>query len=215
MISAKAIELIAHAIETSKDSYDKIAAATTISKTTLSRLVKQHTASRYTLDVLASYFEIGEKYQELVGNSEYSCAFAAELAEELRNTRNYYEAKAVSVRTHYEEQLASLRDQCARQEAERTRERETQQRTYDNSVNYLKSEIERLRKERDDVRRECESLKESSANELSKARKTASDVTDKKHVVFRVMAIICIVMGIAISLLIVLLIIAFKTDAIL
>lgn len=68
--------------------------------------------------------------------------------------------------------------------------------------------------QRDDARRECESLKESYANELSKARKTASDVTDKKHAVFRVMAIMCIVMGIAMSLLIFLLIIAFKTDAI-
>lgn len=68
--------------------------------------------------------------------------------------------------------------------------------------------------QRDDARRECESLKESYANELSKARKTASDITDKKHAVFRVMAIMCIVMGIAMSLLIFLLIIAFKTDAI-
>lgn len=214
MVSIKAIELIAHAIEKSKDSYDKIATATNISKATLSRVVKQHTASRYTLDVLAAYFEIGEKYQELVGGSDHSCAFAAELTEELRNTRAYYEEKAVSVRSHYEEQIASLREQCERQEMERTRERETQQRTYDNSVNYLKSEIERLRKERDDARRECESLKESSASELSKAQKTASDVTGKKHFVFRVMAIMCVVMGIATSLLIFLLIVAFKTDAI-
>lgn len=197
MVSAKAIELIAHAIETSKDSYDKIATATTISKTTLSRLVKQHTASRYTLDVLASYFEIGEKYQELVGNTEQSCAFAAELTEELRSTRAYYEAKAVSVRAHYEEQLASLREQCARQEAERTRERETQQRTYENSVNYLKAEVERLRAERDEAR--------ISAASASKA---TSDIAGKKHVVFWVLAGIDLLMAVA-------LIIALMTDSIL
>lgn len=197
MVSAKAIELIAHAIETSKDSYDKIATATTISKTTLSRLVKQHTASRYTLDVLASYFEIGEKYQALVGNTEQSCAFAAELTEELRSTRAYYEAKAVSVRAHYEEQLASLREQCARQEAERTRERETQQRTYDNSVNYLKAEVERLRAERDEAR--------ISAASASKA---TSDITGKKHIVFWVLAGIDLLMAVA-------LIIALMTDSIL
>ena len=197
MVSAKAIELIAHAIETSKDSYDKIATATTISKTTLSRLVKQHTASRYTLDVLASYFEIGEKYQELVGNTEQSCAFAAELTEELRSTRAYYEEKAVSVRAHYEEQLASLREQCARQEAERTRERETQQRTYDNSVNYLKAEVERLRAERDEAR--------ISAASASKA---TSDITGKKHIVFWVLAGIDLLMAVA-------LIIALMTDSIL
>lgn len=197
MVSAKAIELIAHAIETSKDSYDKIATATTISKATLSRLVKQHTASRYTLDVLASYFEIGEKYQELVGNTEQSCAFAAELTEELRSTRAYYEEKAVSVRAHYEEQLASLREQCARQEAERTRERETQQRTYDNSVNYLKAEVERLRAERDEAR--------ISAASASKA---TSDIAGKKHVVFWVLAGIDLLMAVA-------LIIALMTDSIL
>lgn len=196
MVSAKAIELIAHAIETSKDSYDKIATATTISKTTLSRLVKQHTASRYTLDVLASYFEIGEKYQELVGSTEQSCAFAAELTEELRSTRAYYEAKAVSVRAHYEEQLASLREQCARQEAERTRERETQQRTYENSVNYLKAEVERLRAERDEAR--------ISAASASKA---TSDITGKKHIVFWVLAGIDLLMAVA-------LIIALLTDSI-
>ena len=197
MVSAKAIELIAHAIETSKDSYDKIATATTISKATLSRLVKQHTASRYTLDVLASYFEIGEKYQELVGNTEQSCAFAAELTEELRSTRAYYEEKAVSVRAHYEEQLASLREQCARQEAERTRERETQQRTYDNSVNYLKAEVERLRAERDEAR--------ISAASASKA---TSDIAGKKHIVFWVLAGIDLLMAVA-------LIIALMTDSIL
>lgn len=206
MVSAKAIELIAHAIETSKDSYDKIAAATTISKTTLSRLVKQHTASRYTLDVLASYFEIGEKYQELVGSSEHSCAFAAELAEELRNTRTYYEGKAVSVRTHYEQQVASLQEQCARQEAERTRERETQQRTYDNSVNYLKAENERLRKERDESRKENEELKLRSLEQVRNAEKEANKIIGKKHVVYWVSAILNVILAVGV-------IIALLTDS--
>lgn len=65
------------------------------------------------------------------------------------------------------------------------------------SIEYLKEEIIRLRGERD------------------AARGTSLAVVDKKHRVFAALVIICIVMGIAISLLIVLLIIAFKTDAIL
>lgn len=197
MVSAKAIELIAHAIETSKDSYDKIAAATNISKTTLSRLVQKHTASRYTLDVLAAYFEIGEKYQELVGSSDHTCAFAAELTEELRQTRAYYEAKAVSVRQHYEDQLTALREQNARQEQERTREREQQQRSYDSSVNYLKAEVERLRSERD-----------KALADVASASKASGDIIGKKHTVFWVLVAIDVLMAIA-------LIIALMTDSIL
>lgn len=197
MVSVKAIELIAHHIETSKDSYEKIAAATNISKTTLSRVVQQHKASRYTLDVLAAFFEIGEKYQELVGDAEHSCAFAAELTEELRSTRAYYEDKAVSVRNHYEEQLENLRAQNARQELERNREREAQQKTYDASVGYLKAEIERLRSELADTRSNAQS-----------ANKAASDITGKKHTVFWVLVGIDVLMAIA-------LIIALMTDSIL
>lgn len=63
-------------------------------------------------------------------------------------------------------------------------------------VDYLKEEIKRLRGERDS------------------ARETSLNVVGKKHRVYIVLSAICIVMGIAISLLIVLLIIAFKTDAI-
>lgn len=197
MVSAKAIELIAHHIETSKDSYDKIAIATNISKTTLSRVVQQHKASRYTLDVLAAYFEIGEKYQELVGDSDHSCAFAAELTEELRQTRAYYEEKAVSVRQHYEEQLAVLREQNARQEQERNREREMQERNYDKSTAYLKAECERLRAERDEARAQA-----------SAAGKATTDLTGKKHIVFWVLTVIDVLMAIA-------LIIALMTDSIL
>lgn len=65
------------------------------------------------------------------------------------------------------------------------------------SIGYLMEEIKRLRGERDS------------------ARETSLQVVGKKHRVFGVLAVICVIMGIAISLLIVLLIIAFKTDAIL
>lgn len=63
-------------------------------------------------------------------------------------------------------------------------------------VDYLKEEIKRLRGERDS------------------ARETSLEVVGKKHRVYIVLSAICIVMGIAISLLIVLLIVAFRTDAI-
>lgn len=179
MVSAKAIELIAHSIEKSGSSYDKIAAATTISKTTLSRLVKQHTASRYTLDVLASYFGLGEQYQALVGEQDHSCAFAAELTEELRSLRSYYEQKADAVRQHYEQQISALRDQAARQDEERNRERQALQDGYERSISYLREEISRLRDERD------------------QARTVARDIVGKKHVVFWCLAGIAALLGVA------------------
>ena len=197
MVSEKAIELIAHAIETSKDSYDKISAATNISKTTLSRLVQKHTASRYTLDILASYFEIDEQYQALVGDSDHSCAFSAELVEELHSIRSYYEQKAVSVRHHYEDQLASLRELIARQEQERDREREQQHRSYDASVSYLKTEVERLRSDLDKAR-----------SDAASARKTTGEIKSEKHIVFLVLVAIDVLMAIS-------LIIALLTDSIL
>lgn len=177
MVSAKAIELIAHAIETSGKSYEKIASDTTVSKSTISRLVKQHTASRYTLDVLAAYFELGDKYQAVAGDSDHTCAFAAELAEELRQTRAYYEAKAVTVRQHYEDQLAALRDQFARQEADRARERDTQQRTYDASLAYLREDNSRLREENSALRKD-----------LTEANQSAVALATKKYVVVWILA---------------------------
>lgn len=193
MVSAKAIELIAHRLETSKDSYEKITAATNISKTTLSRIVQQHKASRYTLDMLAAYFEIGEQYHALVGDAENTCAFAAELTEELRNVRAYYEEKGVSLRRHYEEQISALREQNARQEQERNREREMQQTTYDKSTSYLKAECERLRAERDEARAQA-----------STASAAAGNVAGKKHIVYWVLVGINALTAIALILSIVL-----------
>ena len=179
MVSVKAIELVAHHIETSPDGYDVISSRTNISKTTLSRIVQHHKASRYTLDILAAYFEIGEKYRELVGDSENSCAFASELTEELRQTRAYYEEKAASVRQHYEDQLTSLREQNARQEADRARERETQQRTYDSSLAYLREDNARLREENTAMRKD-----------LTEANQSAVALATKKYVVVWILGVL-------------------------
>lgn len=74
------------------------------------------------------------------------------------------------------------------------------------SVEYLKEEISRLRQERDDARKACEDLKLSSADQISKANKTANDVTGKKHTVFWVLVGIDVLMAVA-------LIIALLTDS--
>jgi len=147
MVSIKAIELIAHRIETCGKSLDRIENESTVSKSTLSRIVNKHAASRPVLDILAAYFEVGEEYRKLVDSTEHSCAFAAELVQELDSVRTYYEQKGASLRQHYEEQIASLREMYDRQEAERNRERDSLQALYDKTTSSQEKEIERLRGE--------------------------------------------------------------------
>lgn len=147
MVSIKAIELIAHKIETCGKSLDRIENESTVSKSTLSRIVNKHAASRPVLDILAAYFEVGEEYRKLVDSTEHSCSFAAELVQELDSVRSYYEQKGAAVRQHYEDQIASLREMYGRQEAERNRERDALQSLYDKTTSDMGREIERLRNE--------------------------------------------------------------------
>lgn len=176
MVQSKAIDIIIHAIETSNKSQDKIAAESGISKSTISRLVTQHTASRPTLDILAAYFEVGEAYTKAAGAHEHTCEFAGVLCAELQETRTFYENKATAVRKHYEDQLTTLREINARQDEERARERDMQAETYDRTVTYLKDEIARLRAEL--------AIADKAATDLIA---TAQAYTGKKHTVFWVL----------------------------
>ena len=97
---------------------------------------------------------------------------------------------------HYEARLTAAKEKYDLLQAHHNQRVEEINENHKRIVDYLKAEIDRLRGERDS------------------ARGTSLAVVDKKHKVFAALVIICIVMGIAISLLIVLLIVAFKTDAI-
>lgn len=198
MTDYTAAELIAHYIEKDKRSRKEISAGSGVSESTLSRIVNAQPVSINTLKTLASYYEIGDEFISLVSKTTRTgCEFADQLCDELDKIRTYYEEKGVNIRKHYENQIALRDEQNQRQQEEREREREMHQDNYDKVVNYLKDENARLRSERDS------------------ARETSLAVVSKKHRVFGVLAVICVVIGLAFSLLIVLLIIAFKTDAIL
>ena len=97
---------------------------------------------------------------------------------------------------HYEARLTAAKEKYDLLQAHHNQRVEEINESHKRVVDYLKNEIDRLRNERDS------------------ARGTSLAVVDKKHRVFAALVIICIVMGVAISLLIVLLIVAFKTDAI-
>lgn len=74
------------------------------------------------------------------------------------------------------------------------------------SVEYLKEEIRRLRQERDDARKDCEEMKLSAADQISKANRAATDIAGKKHTVYWVLVGIDVLMAIS-------LIIALLTDS--
>lgn len=197
MTDYTAAELIAHYIETSTKTRKDIAAGSGVSESTLSRIVNGQPVSITTLKTLASFFEIGDEFMALISKgSRTGCEFADQLCDELDKIRSYYETKAVSVRTHYEDQIASLREQNARQEAERARERDMQRDTYERTVTYLKADVERLREERD------------------KARAAAHGVVGKKHMVYRSIVLICCILGVSVIVLSLLLFWALSTDAI-
>lgn len=122
--------------------------------------------------------------------------FAAVGKQELTATQTIgYQGAEVMVE-HFKAQLAAKDEKYAILQAHHEQRIEEINAHHEKSVEYLKSEVERLRGERDS------------------ARGTSLEVVGKKHRVFIVLSAICIAMGIAISLLIGLLIIAFKTDAI-
>lgn len=123
--------------------------------------------------------------------------FAAVGKQEMAATQTIgYQGAEVMVE-HYEARLKAKDDMIAQLKAHHSQRIDQDAQHYSKSIEYLKSEIERLRGERDS------------------ARGTSLDVVGKKHRVYIVLSAICVIMGIAISLLIVLLIIAFKTGPIL
>lgn len=122
--------------------------------------------------------------------------FAAVGKQEMAATQSIgYQGADVMVE-HYEARLAAAKEKYEILQAHHEQRVDEINESHRKSIEYLKEEIKRLRDERDS------------------ARGTSLEVVGKKHRVFGVLAIICVVMGIAISLLIVLLIVAFKTDAI-
>lgn len=122
--------------------------------------------------------------------------FAAVGKQEMAATQSIgYQGADVMVE-HYEARLSAAKEKYELLQSHHNQRIEEINDNHKRVTDYLKAEIDRLRSERDS------------------ARATSLSVVEKKHRVFGVLAIICVVMGIAISLLIVLLIIAFKTDAI-
>lgn len=167
-------------------SYDKLGEKTGISSSTICRWYKgQGVPSLDEIEMLC----------DAMGH-DISDIFVTVGKQEMVATQNIgYQGAEVMVE-HYEARLKA-KDELYKQLQDHHNQRiEEINANHGRSVKYLMDEIDRLRGERDS------------------ARETSLEVVGKKHKVFRVLSIICVVMGIAISLLIVLLIVAFKTGPI-
>lgn len=133
--------------------------------------------------------------------------FAAVGKQEMTATQSIgYQGADVMVE-HYEARLAAKDEKYNLLQAHHEQRIEEINGNHGRAVEYLKEDIKRLRKERDDYRSECEALKVSSAEEIARAHKAASDVTGKKHAVYWVSTGLNVLLAIAV-------IIALLTDSI-
>lgn len=212
-ISAKAIEIVAEEIKKRGTSYEEIAEATLLSKSTISRVVTQHKASSFTLKQLVAYLEIGEKYRQIVGDetdTPSGCQISSDLMEELAAVRAEWSQRLLEVVASYENRINFFRDQLLSAQDERKRERETQDQTYDRTVGHLKAQIDRLHHNNDTlVNRLVEAEKEAkeATQRAVRAEEARKQVEGNRHQVFTFFAVIVSVMAIA-------LIIALRTDRI-
>ena len=151
-VSAKAIEMVAEEIQKRGVSYDEISDATLLSKSTISRVVKNKKASSFTLKQLVAYLEMGEQYRALVGDepdSGSSNQLAADLMIELAAQRAEWKQRFHDMQSIYEGRITFMEHQLLSNQEERAREREKQESIYDRSTGHLIKQTERLQRNND------------------------------------------------------------------
>lgn len=209
-ISAKAIDLIAEEIKKCPASYDDIADATLLSKSTISRVVKQRKASPYTIKQLVAYLEIGDKYREIVGDEEepQGCQLSSDLMEELASVRAEWSQRLREAAATSEARITFLQEQLAGQIEARQRERELQERAYERSTGHLKDQIARLERNNDMLVGRLIDAEKNNKDSLQRAIYAEAENKESAKMRYRVF-IIC---SAVIVSLIVALIVALSTD---
>lgn len=220
-VSAKAIEVVAEEIRNRGVSYDEIAEATLLSKSTISRLAKQHKASPFTIRTLVAYLEIGEKYREISGDdpdNPSGCQIASDLIEELSSVRSEWEQRFSESKASYEDRISFYREQLLSAQEERKRERETHENNYEKITTHLKQQIIRLQDNNALlVNRLIEAEKEAkeATQRAAEAEEARKQVEGNRHQVFvlfiaiiAIMLFVLVAMGFALNF-------ALRTDRIL
>lgn len=192
IVNEKQIEYIISLIETRKKTYDEIAAGSGISRSTISRLVKQRNATAYTIDMLASYFEVGEAMAELGGHSDEhsTCPLISGVSNELKRLDGLYAERESRLQAQSDERVASIKAQMDMLQLHHSQALTKRDETYERSVNYLKTQVDEMRKERAELREMLEV--ESKRADAEKERADALD--SKRHNVFWGMLVIIILL---------------------
>lgn len=174
MISEKAMDYVITLVENSGKSYETIADACNLSKSTISRLVSKRQATMYTLDQLIAYFERGKDWKEIVGEDKsHSCPLVADVRNELQAIETVYAEREKRILQQCDERVESLRGQLAMLQNHHNQALQKRDETYERSVEYLKSQVTIMRSERSELQKE-----------LDKQTKRADRLDEKQHNVF-------------------------------
>lgn len=205
MISEKAMDFVVSLVETSGKSYDTIADACGISKSTISRLVKNRQATLYTIDLIIAYFERGEDWREIVGDDrKHTCHLVADIRNELKHIEDIYAEREQRIQQQCDERVESLRAQMQIIQDHNSTALQNRDNTYDKSIAYLKTDIERLRAENKYLRGENARLTEAniklenaSDEVAAQEKKRADSVLNKRQTVLWVFAAMNLMLSIA------------------
>lgn len=211
VVNEKQIEYIISVIEASKKTQGDIATGAGISTPTLSRLMKHHQATKYTVDLLAAYFEVGDKVAEL-GGSEYqsSCPLVAGVSNELKRLEGIFAERETRLQVQCEERVAYVSKQLDMMTAHHDQVVERMQ----NNINFLKEENALLRAENKELINKHEQIHADSASSVKKAEEQSNAILRKKHFVYRSAIVVSIFLAVCVATLSILLYFALKSDAI-
>lgn len=211
VVNEKQVEYIVSVIETSGKTYDQISAAAGPSKSTISRLVKLKQCTKYTLDMLAAYFEVAEKVAELGGNEGHTaCPLVAGVSDELKRLEGIFVEREARLQVQCDERVAFVSKQLDMVTEHHNQVVDRMQ----SNINFLKEENALLRAENKDLISKHEKIHADSASTVRKAEERSGEIIKKKHFVYRATVAVCIVLAVAVMVMAFALVVAFKTDAI-
>lgn len=211
VVNEKQIDLIISCIERSNDTYDVISSRSGVSKSTISRLVKLRQATKYTLDRLASYFEVGEQMASLGGNDDQAaCPLVAGVSDELKRLEGIFAEREARLQTQCDERVSFVSKQLDMMTAHHNQVVERMQ----HNINFLKEENALLRAENKELINKHEQIHADSASSVKKAEEQSNAILRKKHFVYRSAIIVSIFLAICVATLSILLYFALKSDAI-
>lgn len=211
VVNEKQIELIISCVERSNDTYDVISSRSGVSKSTISRLVKLRQATKYTLDRLASYFEVGEQMASLGGNDDQvACPLVAGVSDELKRLEGIFAEREARLQTQCDERVSFVSKQLDMMTSHHNQVVERMQHT----INFLKEENALLRAENKELINKHEQIHADSASSVKKAEEQSNEILRKKHFVYRSAIVVSIFLAICVATLSILLYFALKSDAI-